>query len=147
MTSTFLCALDIGGSKIAATVANDKGPIARVIQATIKNGTPDAIGQQCLRLLLAASREANITIEEITSVGVSSCGPFAHQDGAIGLVAPNLCGGLTQENDLPNDWTFIPIEATLRKQFSKVIIENDCIAALTAERYLVLRKQNPTASM
>jgi glucokinase len=115
------------------------------MQATIKSGTPDAIGQQCLRLLLAASREANITIEEITSVGVSSCGPFAHQDGAIGLVAPNLCGGLTQENDLPNDWTHIPLEVTLRKQFSEVVIENDCIAALTAERYFGAAQTEPNS--
>lgn len=143
MASIFLGALDIGGSKVAATIANDKGPVARVTQATIKSGTPDALGQQCLQLLAAACREAKIEIQGIASVGVSSCGPFARQDEAIGLVAPNLCGGLSPEKDLPNDWTYIPLEATLRRQFSKVVIENDCIAALTAERYFGAAQHEP----
>ena len=145
MAEILLGALDIGGSKLAATIANDQGPIARVVQATVKSGKPDALGQQCLALLAAAGNAANIDIKEVASVGVSSCGPFAHQDGAIGLVAPNLCGGLTQENDLPNDWIFIPLEATLRKQFSNVIIENDCIAALTAERYFGAAQAEPNS--
>jgi glucokinase len=145
MGAIFLGALDIGGSKIAATIANDQGPVARVMQATIKSGAPDVLAQQCLDLLASASSLAQADVKKIKSVGVSSCGPFARQNDAIGLVAPNLCGGLTPDEDLPNDWTYIPLEATLRQQFSEVVIENDCVAALTAERYFGAAQSEPNS--
>ena len=135
MDAVFLGALDIGGSKIAATIANRSGPLARVTQATIKSGMPDAIARQCLQLLALACERAGVAPNEVSSLGVSSCGPFAVQDQALGLVAPNLCGGLTDSVDLPNDWTFIPLETILRTRYAQVAIENDCIAALTAERH------------
>ena len=83
MDSFFIAALDIGGSKMAATIANATGPLVR---------------------------------------------------------------GLTRSDDLPNDWTFIPLEAPLRAQFSTVVIENDCIAALTAERCFGAAQHEPNCS-
>lgn len=134
MQSLHIGALDIGGTKMAASVANAQGPLARVTQPTVKTGTPRALGEQAIALLQAACETAGIDYKSIDSVGVSSCGPFARVDGMLGLKTPNICGGLTEESDLPNDWTFIPLEQVLRERFAQVVIENDCVAALSAER-------------
>lgn len=147
MAAILLAALDIGGSKMAASIANENGPIARVVQATVKAGVAEAIGQQALQLIAAACAEAGVQPDSISRVGVSSCGPFAYEQQTLGLVSPNLCGGLTgsamRSDDLPNDWTFIPLEATLRSQFAEVVIDNDCVAALTAERCFGAAQQEP----
>lgn len=145
MAAIILAALDIGGSKMAASIANENGPLARVVQATVKTGPADAIGQQALRLIAAAYAEANIKPDSISRVGVSSCGPFAHEQQALGLVSPNLCGGLTGSDDIPNDWTFIPLESVLRSQFADVVIDNDCVAALTAERCFGAAQEEPNS--
>ena len=145
MASLLLAALDIGGSKMAATIADASGPLARVVQATVKSGAADAIGQQALHLIAAACAKAGVKPDNISRVGVSSCGPFAFEQQGLGLVSPNLCGGLTRSDDLPNDWTFIPLEIILRSQFTDVVIENDCIAALTAERCFGAAQDEPNS--
>ena len=119
---------------MAATLADASGPLARVVQATLKAGAADAIGQQALCLIAAACTEAGISPDRISRVGVSSCGPFTFGQQGLGLVSPNLCGGLTRSDDLPNDWTLIPLESVLRTQFADVVIENDCVAALIGDR-------------
>jgi len=70
----------------------------------------------------------------VTAVGVASAGPFVREDGMLALATPNICGGLAASSDLPNDWRVIPLERVLRERFSHVAIENDCVAALAAER-------------
>jgi glucokinase len=134
MESLHLGALDIGGTKIAATVANADGPLVRLTQPTVKTGSSRALGDQAIALLQAASEKAGIDFQSIDTVGVSSCGPFAPVDGMLGLKTPNICGGLADAIDLPNDWDVIPLEQVLRERFKHVSIQNDCIAALFAER-------------
>ena len=134
METLYIGGLDIGGTKIAATVADANGPLARVTEPTVKRGAADALGEQAIRLLHAACVQAGIALDRIHAVGVSSAGPFAQREGMLGLISPNLCGGLSPSADLPNDWDFIPLEAVLRKQFAKTRIANDCIAALVGER-------------
>ncbi len=134
MQSLHIGALDIGGTKMAASVANAQGPLARVTQPTVKTGAPRTLGEQAISLLQAACDAAGVDCQSIDSVGVSSCGPFARVNGMLGLKTPNICGGLTEQSDLPNDWTFIPLEQVLRERFAQVVIENDCVAALSAER-------------
>lgn len=134
-SSGWIAAIDIGGSKIAVTLADASGPRYRILQATVKTGPSRAIPEQCLSLLHAVCDQAAIYYSEIVSIGVSACGPFAYQDNLLGLVAPNLCGGLSNADDLPNDWTFIPLASVLQEHCGHVVIDNDCIAALTAERF------------
>jgi glucokinase len=131
---TYLGALDIGGTKLAATVANASGPLARVMAPTARSGSERAVGEQAISLLEQACATAGIEPGMIGRVGVSSCGPFIHADGGIALVTPNLCGGLSGAPDLPNDWDRIPLEAVLRERFADVVIRNDCVAALIGER-------------
>ena len=127
-------ALDIGGTKIVASVANAAGFLARVTEPTVKSGAPDALAQQCLRLLDAAAEKADVAPALLQHIGVSSCGPFRRHKDGIALVAPNICGGLAGRGDLPNDWTELPLEGPLAARFSQVEIRNDCIAALQGER-------------
>lgn len=131
---TAVAALDIGGTKMAACVATASGPLLRVVQSTFKSGTPDTIARQGLRLIDECCLQLQIDPAVVLSVGVSSCGPFELRDGATGIIPPNLCGGLPNGDDLPNDWTFLPLESVLRERFPTVRIVNDCVAALHGER-------------
>jgi len=134
LVSTFIGALDIGGTKIAVTIADANGPLAKLTQATVKVGTPDALGQQVVTLLKAGCEKAGIDPMALEAVGVSSCGPFVCVEDKINLCAPNICGGLATRGDLPNDWTILPLQVPLEQHFKKVVIRNDCIAALHGER-------------
>ncbi len=134
MECKIIGALDIGGTKIAATVANASGPQARIVQSTRKTGSPRTIGEQAVEMLELACREAGFVPDSLSAIGVGSCGPFVLRDGSIALTAPNLCGGSQHSADLPNDWFEIPLEQVLRERFAQVVIRNDCVAALAAER-------------
>ena len=131
---TAIATLDIGGTKVAACIADASGPLLRVVQSTLTSGTPDTIARQGLRLIDECCRQLQIDPAALQSVGVSSCGPFEWRDGATGIIPPNLCGGLPNGDDLPNDWTFLPLESVLRERFTTVRIANDCVAALHGER-------------
>lgn len=130
----FIAALDIGGTKMAACIADAGGPLIRVTEPTQKSGAPDTIARQALRLIDACCAQLQRDPADVQDVGVSSCGPFEWRDGALGFVPPNLCGGLPNGDDLPNDWTFLPLESVLRERFAVVRIANDCVAALHGER-------------
>lgn len=130
----YVAALDIGGTKMAACIADASGPRLRLVAPTLKTGTPDAIVRQGLRLIDQCCRQLQRDPLQVQSIGVSSCGPFERRAGALGFVPPNLCGGLPNGDDLPNDWTFLPLESVLRERFATVRIANDCVAALHGER-------------
>lgn len=134
MENQFIAGLDIGGTKIAALIAGPHGPLARLTQPTIKTGSERALPEQALALLDDACREAGVAPAAVKTVGVASCGPFVRNEGLLALATPNICGGLTVGSDLPNDWKAIPLEQVLRERFVRVEIQNDCVAALAAER-------------
>ncbi len=131
---SFVASLDIGGTKMAASLANATGPLLRVTQSTLRSGSPETIAQQGIQLIDACCQQLRISPSLVQSVGVSSCGPFEVRSGATGITPPNLCGGLPNGDDLPNDWTFLPLESVLRERFAEVRIANDCVAALYGER-------------
>jgi glucokinase len=143
MDAVHVGALDVGGTKLAAMVAGPDGPLARVTQFTIKSGTERALPEQALSLLDLACAEAGIAPESLTAVGVASTGPFVTIDGMAALATPNICGGRSGAVDLPNDWETIPLEAVLRERFNRVVIENDCVAAIAAERTFGAVKDEP----
>jgi glucokinase len=129
-----IASLDIGGTKMAACISNASGPQLRITQSTLKSGTPDTIARQGLRLIDECCQRLQIDPAVVQTLGVSSCGPFELRDGVIGIIPPNLCGGLPNGDDLPNDWIFLPLESVLRERFTTVRIVNDCVAALHGER-------------
>ncbi|RJF96098.1 ROK family protein [Noviherbaspirillum saxi] len=134
MQDHYIGALDIGGTKIAAIVAGPEGPLARITAPTPKSGTRRALPEKAIELLQTACRQAGIPDDRIDSIGVASCGPFVLEDGLLALSTPNICGAGAKANDLPNDWKTVPLEQVLREKYSRVVIENDCVAALAGER-------------
>lgn len=127
--------VDVGGTKVAVSVADHRGIRGRVVEPTAKEGASDALGQQVVRLIGQSCAAADLDVAQIGAVGVSSCGPFVLNGGMVELAAPNICGGLAGEaRGLPNRWMSAVLEAPLRAAFAKVRVTNDGIAALEAER-------------
>ena len=127
--------VDIGGTKIAVNVVTPCGALGRLVEPTVKQGAPDALARQVLRMINASCQAAHIAPSDLAAVGVASCGPFVLNQGQVELATPNICGGLAgAARGLPNDWTTALLEAPLREAFSGVRVENDAIAALQAER-------------
>jgi len=134
MNAEYIAALDIGGTKMAAMVASRDGPLARISQPSVKSGSARALPEQALALIDATCAKAGVAAASVNILGVASAGPFIHEDGQIALCSPNLCGGLSGESDLPNDWKSIPLEKVMRERYQSVSIDNDCVSALVAER-------------
>ena len=128
--------IDIGGTKVAVSLSNGgMDLLARRSEPTAKTGGNDALARQLLRLVDESCAEAGVAPESVQTAGVSSCGPFVLNRGQVELAAPNICGGIAgPERGLPNDWETALLEAPLARRFATVRVENDCVAALEAER-------------
>ena len=129
--------IDIGGTKVAVSLNSGAGLdlLARRSEPTAKTGESDALAAQVMRLVDEACGEAGIEPRSVQRAGVSSCGPFVLRAGLVEIAAPNICGGIAgPERGLPNTWTTALLEGPLRQRFQEVRVENDCIAALEAER-------------
>lgn len=127
--------MDLGGTKVAVSIADTLGVRGRVTEPTVKEGARDALATQIIRLVAQACQRAGVKTVDLSAVGVSSCGPFVLNAGMVELAAPNICGGLAgKARGLPNDWHTALLEAPLRRVFADVRVENDAIGALEAER-------------
>jgi glucokinase len=129
--------IDIGGTKVAVSLnsGNDLHLVARRSEPTAKTGGNDALALQLLRMVDEACAEAGVAPASVQRAGVSSCGPFVMRAGLIEVAAPNICGGIAgPARGLPNDWQTALLEAPLRRRLREVRVENDCVAALEAER-------------
>jgi glucokinase len=129
--------IDIGGTKVAVSLSSGTGLalFARRSEPTAKTGTSASLARQVIRLVDEACAEIGIATQNVQRAGVSSCGPFVIRDGLVEVAAPNICGGIAgPARGLPNDWISAPLESVLRQRFGQVRVENDCVAALEAER-------------
>ena len=139
MNSYHAC-VDIGGTKVAVSLADAQSCAtrtlhARIAEPTAKEGNNDALARQIVRLIDASLAQMNASRDHVQSVGISSCGPFVLNAGKVELAAPNICGGLAgKARGLPNDWQTAQLEAPIASVFPNVRVENDCIGALEAER-------------
>jgi glucokinase len=142
--ATYYACVDIGGTKVAVSLADDQSTStlqlhARQVEPTAKEGSNDALAQQIIRMIGAACAQMGVTDQAIGSVGVSSCGPFIINAGMVELAAPNICGGLGggsggSARGLPNAWMSAILQAPLTARYAVVRVENDAIGALEAER-------------
>ncbi len=127
--------VDIGGTKVAVSIADAQGVRGRVIEPTCKKGSNDSLAMQIIRMVAQSCHAAGVKTTDLSAVGVASCGPFVIHQGLVELAAPNICGGLAGKDlGLPNDWQTALLEAPLRQVFPKVRVENDAVGALEAER-------------
>ncbi|MBK0394731.1 ROK family protein [Ramlibacter algicola] len=129
--------IDIGGTKVAVSLNRGDGLdlLARRSEPTAKTGTNDALARQVIRMVDEACGELGVAPSSVRAAGVSSAGPFVMVDGRVELASPNICGGIAgPDRGLPNDWRTALLEAPLAQRFAQVRVENDCVAALEAER-------------
>ncbi len=129
--------IDIGGTKVAVSLNSGAGLelIARRSEPTAKTGDNGALARQVIRMVDEACAEIGVACDTVDRAGVSSCGPFVLRAGLVEVAAPNICGGMAgPARGLPNDWETALLESPLRRRFGYVRVENDCVAALEAER-------------
>jgi glucokinase len=127
--------VDIGGTKVAVSVADEHGVRGKIAEPTAKEGNNDALALQIIRMVGQSCQLAGIAVSAVSAVGVASCGPFVIRKGMVELAAPNICGGMAgKARGLPNDWSTALLEAPLRAAFPGVRVENDGVGALEAER-------------
>ncbi len=131
--------VDVGGTKVAVSVADRRGLCGQLTEPTEKRGTNDALARQVVRMIGQSCQSAGLAPGDLAAVGISSCGPFALRDGMVELSQPNICGGLAgPQRGLPNNWQTAQLEAPVRQAFASatctVRVENDGMAALEAER-------------
>jgi glucokinase len=132
--ATVAC-VDIGGTKVAVSIADGQGVRGKVSEPTAKEGGNNALALQIIRLVGESCVSAGVPLSKVASVGVASCGPFVMRDGLVELASPNICGGMAgKARGLPNDWSTATLEAPLRAAFANVRVENDGVSALEAER-------------
>jgi glucokinase len=137
MSGDIKACIDIGGTKVAVSLnrGGDLELLARRSEPTAKSGDNDALALQVMRMVDEACAEIGTAPESVQRAGVSSCGPFVMRDGLIEVAAPNICGGIAgPARGLPNTWDTALLEAPLLARFAGVRVENDCVAALEAER-------------
>lgn len=127
--------VDIGGTKVAVNIVDAQGARGKVVEPTAKTGSNDALASQVIRMVGQSCAVTGVPMDDISRVGVSSCGPFVINGGLVELATPNICGGMAgKARGLPNDWQTALLEAPLRQAFAHVRVENDGIGALEAER-------------
>jgi glucokinase len=128
--------VDIGGTKVAVSVADAQGVRGKVAEPTAKEGANDALAQQIIRLVGQSCASAGVPVADIAAVGVASCGPFVlMREVLIELAAPNICGGLAGQGARPAQRLAHRLAGSpLRAAFPNVRVENDGIGALEAER-------------
>jgi glucokinase len=128
-------AVDIGATKTTVSVSSRSGILARVYQLTRKRGDPGTVPRQVDFLIRTTCAQARVDKRQIGAVGISTASPFVKSDGALCLVAPNICGGLGEKRTgIDNDWTRVPLERDLVGRYPHLRIANDCISAAVAER-------------
>lgn len=138
--NTYIAGIDIGGTKVAITLANSAGIVQKLQAPVVTQGARTAIAEQAWSLIGRACQAQGIASREITALGVSTCSPFITVQDERGrshreVTAPNLCGGMGRNPyHLQNNWTSFPLASYFEDKVASVVVENDAVATLQAER-------------
>jgi glucokinase len=103
-------------------------------------GANTAIAQQAWALIAQACEASAIDLSAVQAIGISSCSPFVTVTDTSGrsqreVSAPNLCGGMgSNPYQLQNDWTSFPLASFFEDKVARVVMQNDAVATLQAER-------------
>ena len=122
MAETYL-GMDVGGTKLAVLVGNDKGEVLeKVRRPTQARRGPWPIIDDLVEMSEEVLQKADLSLSQIDAVGVSIGGPL---DSAKGIIysPPNLPG-----------WDEIPLKNVLSVKLERpVFVENDANAGALAE--------------
>lgn len=139
---TIAC-VDIGGSKIAVSLADTHGMHPKLVRPTCKTGAETAVAEQIIGLIEQVCKALGIAPHSVDTIGVSTTGPLVQTENGIHLRTPNICGASDQRNQagtakarqLNNQWERIPVQAPLQQHFpqAQVRIMMDAVAATVAE--------------
>lgn len=138
--STLIAGIDVGGTKIAVTIANATGILHKLQAPVATSGARTAIAEQAWGLIEQACAAKNLPRASIHAVGISTCSPFIDVVDAVGrktreVSAPNLCGGMGgNPYRLNNDWKSFPLGSYFTDKVAQVVMQNDAVATLQAER-------------
>ncbi len=115
--------LDIGGTKLAAVIANAKGELlAKQTVPTRAEEGPEVVLQQLLELAENVVLDAGMWMQGLEGVGVACGGPLNTQTGVVNN-PPNLPG-----------WDAVPLKEILEQKLQlPVLVENDANAGALAE--------------
>ena len=139
--------VDIGGTKVAVSVADSAGVRGKVAEPTAKVGDNDALARQIIRLVGESCAAAGVEVARIGAVGVSSCGPFVLREGLVELAAPNICGGMAGDLRLTRllagmGFRELSMPAALLPEVKQAIL-NTRIDALQPHVKKILRSYDP----
>jgi glucokinase len=116
-------AIDLGGTKMRAVVADLEGNVAgEVIRSSEAGEGPDRVIGRMIETLEKAASEAGVAVADLGGVGVAS-------PGALDLVH-----GLVQEAPQLPGWDGVPIVQIMSERLGlPVLLENDANAAALGE--------------
>ena len=122
-TKKYVIGIDIGGTKIAAVVADNKGNIlSKVRKPTLADKGPEYAIQLIFEIVYEAIINADLELRDFSAIGVSCGGPLDTKTGVV-YSPPNLPG-----------WDALPLKQRLENEFNlSVKIENDANACALAE--------------
>ena len=93
---SYKAGVDIGGTKITASLSDKNGILVKVYQPTKLEGDYTTLPKQVDFLIGYICDKIGIKKEEIDSVGISTASPFERRGDYRVVISPNLCGGLHQ---------------------------------------------------
>src|SRR5262249_12204484 len=128
LSPAYFVGVDLGGTKIAASVVDVAGGsvLARQVIPTESHAGPDAVLARMGELILAVCRAAGCPAGQLGAVGVGGPGPYDQASGRT-LFLPNLAGM----------WRGVPVRDALRRAVACPIwLINDARAFVLAEAAL-----------
>ena len=140
MSGALIAGIDVGGTKVAVTLANATGIVHKLHAPVVTTGAHTAIAQQAWSMVEQACIAIAAPLSRIDAIGISSCSPFVDVLDAAGrktreVSAPNLCGGMgANPYQLSNTWTSFPLASFFEGKVAQVVMQNDAVATLQAER-------------
>lgn len=119
----YVIGVDIGGTKIASIVADSVGNIVHRCELPSIKEKPEEMFQQVIRCIHQLILSADVSMQEVTSMGVGVPGKIDREKGLAVF-----------QNNLP--WRNFPIVERLKEQFpsiKNITIDNDVYMAAYAE--------------
>lgn len=123
---TYAIGVDIGGTKVAVAVVEERGRIiSQSIIPTNLQIPPEAMIAEIQQEIRRVIEKSGVLMNQILGIGIGAPGPLDSKNGFISC-PPNLPA-----------WVDIPIRELVERSFSiPVFLENDANAAALAEKWI-----------